>query len=261
MPAEWQNGVDTFAHRGTLETKGKTIAVLGNGFNNIFPKENIKLYQEIIKSGGLIISEYPPDIKAESKYFLARNRIVSGISIGVLIVEAAYRSGTSVTARFATEQNKKVFVLPHEIEDIHGVGTNRLIRKGAILVTSAEEIINEFKFLEYKKIHKDVRKQEINTIQKTKERNREKQERDKKQKEIDRQEQEKKQKEINMSKLKNKKEQKIYKIITTEVISINEICKKSNMPFYEISSILFSLEIEGYIEKVAGGYRCILNKE
>lgn len=251
MPAEWQNGIDTSAHKGTLEANGKTIAVLGNGFNNIFPKENIKLYQDIIKSGGLIISEYPPDIKAESKYFLARNRIVSGISIGVLIVEATHRSGTSVTARFATEQNKKVFVLPHEIEDTHGVGTNRLIRKGAILVTSAEEIINEFKFLEYKKVHKDVKKQEINMIEKTKERNREKQE----------QEQEKKQKEINKSKLKNKQEQKIYKIITTEVTSINEICKESNMPFYEISSILFSLEIEGYIEKVAGGYRCILNKE
>lgn len=249
MLAEWQNGIDTSAHKGTLEANGKTIAVLGNGFNNIFPKENIKLYQDIIKSGGLIISEYPPDIKAESKYFLARNRIVSGISIGVLIIEAAYRSGTSVTARLATEQNKKVFVLPHEIEDMHGVGTNRLIRKGAILVTSAEEIINEFKFLEYKKVHKDVKKQEINTMRKTKERNREKQEQDKKQKEI------------NMSKLKNKQEQKIYKIITTEVTSINEICKKLNMPFYEISSILFSLEIEGYIEKVAGGYRCILNKE
>lgn len=249
MPAEWQNGIDTSAHKGTLEANGKTIAVLGNGFNNIFPKENIKLYQDIIKSGGLIISEYPPDIKAESKYFLARNRIVSGISIGVLIVEAAHRSGTSVTARLATEQNKKVFVLPHEIEDMHGVGTNRLIRRGAILVTSAEEIINEFKFLEYKKVHKDVKKQEINTMRKTKERNREKQEQDKKQKEI------------NMSKLKNKQEQKIYKIITTEVTSINEICKKSNIPFYEISSILFSLEIEGYIEKVAGGYRCILNKE
>lgn len=248
MPVEWQNGIDTSAHIGTLEAYGKTIAVLGNGFNNIFPKENIKLYQDIIKSGGLIISEYPPDIKAESKYFIARNRIVSGISIGVLIVEAAYRSGTSVTARLATEQNKKVFVLPHEIEDMHGVGTNRLIRKGAILVTSTEEIINEFKFLEYKKVHKDIKKQEINTMRKTKERNREKQEKYKKQKEI------------NMNKLKNKKEQKIYKIITTEVTSINEICKKSNMPFYEISSILFSLEIEGYIEKVAGGYRCILNK-
>jgi len=241
----WQNGIDTFAHRGTLDANGKTIAVLGNGFNNIFPKENIKLYQNIIKSGGLIISEYPPDVKAESKYFIARNRIVSGISIGVLIVEAAYRSGTSVTARFATEQNKKVFVLPHEIEDKHGVGTNRLIRKGAILVTSTEQIINEFEFLEYKKVHKDVKKQERNTLQETRE------------KEL----KEKKQKEINMNKLKNKKEQKIYDIITTEIISINEICKKSNIPFYEISSILFSLEIEGYIEKVAGGYRCILNKE
>ena len=140
---EWQNGIDTVAHKATIEAGGKTIAVLGCGFSNIFPKENIQLYYDIIKNNGLVISEYPPDIRAESKYFLERNRIVSGISIGVLVVEAKYRSGTSVTARLAKEQNKKVFVLPHEIGNKNSVETNRLIKKGAVLVNSTKEIIDE----------------------------------------------------------------------------------------------------------------------
>ena len=142
-------GIDSAAHIGTMEAGGKTIAVLGNGFNHIFPKENIELYKEIIRKGGLIVSEYPPDTEAKSNLFLERNRIVSGLSIGVLVVEAAHRSGTSVTAKLAESQGRKVFVLPHEIDDKYGVGTNNLIKKGAILITSTRDIINNFKFLRY----------------------------------------------------------------------------------------------------------------
>ena len=114
---EWQYGIDTVAHKSTLKSKGYTIAVLGNGFNNIFPIENIPLYHEIINKNGLVLSEYPPEEKAKSKNFLERNRIVSGLSKGILIIEAMHRSGTSVTARLAKEQERKVFVLPHEIDD------------------------------------------------------------------------------------------------------------------------------------------------
>ena len=160
-------GIDSAAHRGTLKVRGKTIAVLGSGFNNIFPKENIKLYHEIIKNNGLVITEYEPNIEPSSNRFLERNRIVSGLSIGILVVEAAHRSGTSVTARLATEQEKKIFVLPHEIDDIHGVGTNRLIRNGAILVTSPREIIEEFEFLEYK----ELKINNTNSINKSKRKN------------------------------------------------------------------------------------------
>ena len=105
----WHYGIDTIAHRTALEENGKTIAVLGNGFNHIFPIENKKLYQEIIKNSGLIISEYSLEEKATSKKFLERNRIVSGIALGVLVIESAYRSGTSVTAKLAKQQEKKVF--------------------------------------------------------------------------------------------------------------------------------------------------------
>lgn len=102
-------GIDSASHRGALEANGKTVAVLGSGFNNIFPKENISLYNEIIKNGGAVITEYDPNTKPESSFFLARNRIVSGLSIGILVVEAMYRSGTSVTAELAKQQSRKIF--------------------------------------------------------------------------------------------------------------------------------------------------------
>lgn len=216
-------GIDSQAHIGTLEAKGKTIAVLGSGFNYIFPKENKELYDEILKNNGLIISEYSPDTQPASELFLQRNRIVSGISIGILVVEAAYRSGTSVTAKLAKEQGKEIFVLPHEIGDIHGTGTNRLIRQGATLVTSTKEIIEEFDFLKYIKIGNM-------------------------QKEIS---------ENKKRKIKNEEYEKIYKLIENGEVTINQIYKKSGRSVKEINNILIMLEIEGYITKSAGGYKCV----
>lgn len=216
-------GIDAEAHSATLKAKGKTIAILGNGLNHIFPEENKELYYEILKNEGLIISEYPPDTKPSSNFFLERNRIVSGISIGILVVEAAFRSGTSVTAKLAKEQDKKVFVLPHEIGDSHGIGTNKLIRQGATLVTSTKEIIEEFNFLKYKEIE--------NVQQKTKENKK--------------------------KKIANKEYQRIYELIDNGESNINEICKKSGKTIKEINNILFMLEVEEYIIKTAGGYICV----
>ena len=212
-------GIDTAAHIGALKQNGKTIAVLGNGLNYIFPQKNKKLYNEILENDGLIISEYPPETEPASNLFLERNRIVSGISIGILVIEAAYRSGTSVTAKFAKEQNKKIFVLPHEIDESHGVGTNQLIRKGAILVTSTKEMIEEFAFLNYKE------------IEKTEER-------------IDK-------------KIVKKEYKEIYELIANGVNTINEIYRKSNKPMSEVNRILFMLEVEEYITKTKEGYLCV----
>lgn len=211
-------GIDSHAHIETLNNNGNTIAVLGNGFNNIFPKENINLYRKIIESNGLIISEYPPNVKAKSEFFLERNRIVSGLSIGILVIEAAYRSGTSVTARIAKEQGKKIFVLPHEIGDIHGVGTNNLIRKGATLVTSTKEIIKEYDFLKYKKISKKENlKIEFKTIE----------------------------------------EKQVYLLLKSKITNINIISDKLQLPINKINEILFMLELHGYIKKKKGVYECI----
>lgn len=224
-------GIDTAAHKGTLQEKGKTIAVLGNGLKNIFPKENIELFNNIIKQGGLVISEYPPKEKANSKHFLERNRIVSGISLGILVVEAAYRSGTSVTAKLAMEQGRKIFALPHEICDLHGVGTNRLIQNGAKIITTTKDIIEEFPFLTYKTIPKNKLK---NSKQKS---------------------------EFKRKKCTNKRYNAIYKYITKKTISLEEIYQKSNKNIVEINQVLLILELEGYIKKVEGGYQCILEKK
>lgn len=123
---------------------GKTIAVLGNGPKVIFPLENTEIYTEIIKKGGAIISEYPDVTKPQSEYFRRRNRIVSGLSLGVLIVEAELRSGTSITARYAREQGKDVFCIPNARGNGKGIGTNIQIQKGAKLVLEPSEIIEKY---------------------------------------------------------------------------------------------------------------------
>lgn len=108
-------GIDSIAHKTALKYGGNTIAVLPCGFNNIFPEENIELYNEIIEKNGAVITEYELNTKAEYQKFLDRNRIVSGLSMGVLVVEAAYRSGTTVTARDALKQKRDVFCIPRKL--------------------------------------------------------------------------------------------------------------------------------------------------
>ena len=130
-------GVDTIAHKSALEIGGETVAVLGSGFDNIFPKENIKLFNQIIEKNGLIISEYSPNEYAKSSNFPQRNRIVSGLSDGVLIVEAGYRSGTTITAKLAKEQEKKIFAIPGSLDNIvNGLYVDKIIQKNYISVNS-----------------------------------------------------------------------------------------------------------------------------
>ena len=147
-------GVDSYAHLGCLSTYkenqncgkshtncGKTIAVVGNGLDMIYPKENIELANEIIKSGGAIISEYPCGTKPDKMNFPARNRIISGISSGIIVVEAKEKSGTLITVDFALEQGRDVFVVPGNINSINSVGTNDLIKQGAKIVTAYMDIL------------------------------------------------------------------------------------------------------------------------
>lgn len=134
-------GIDSVAHETCLEFGGKTIAVLGSGFKNIYPKENTELFYKIIDNGGLVISEFSLEEPVQMKNFPKRNRIISGLSDGVLVVEAAYRSGTSITVRNAITQGKKIFCIPNSIGNKNSYGTIELAKKGAIMVTSAEDIL------------------------------------------------------------------------------------------------------------------------
>ncbi len=134
-------GIDASAHLGALEAHGKTFAVLGNGLSEIYPKTNEKLAKKIIASSGAIISEYPPGMPSLPHHFIQRNRIVSGLSQGVLVIEAPEKSGALATASFALDQNREVFVIPGPIHHPNFKGSNELIRGGATLITKFEHIL------------------------------------------------------------------------------------------------------------------------
>ncbi len=136
-------GIDTAAHQGALRGGGRTIAVLGNGLDKIYPAQNEKLAEEIIKTGGAIVSEYEPDEPSFPANFIERNRIISGLSVGVIVVEAPMHSGALTTAGFAGEQGRNVWVVPGPISHPNYVGSHALIRDGATLVTKTTEILED----------------------------------------------------------------------------------------------------------------------
>ncbi|HVI08607.1 MAG TPA: DNA-processing protein DprA [Candidatus Binatia bacterium] len=133
-------GVDTASHRGAISAKGKTIAVFGTGVDVIYPKENSRLAEQILALGGAIISEFPLGTFAAPQNFPIRNRILSGMSVGVLVVEAAEYSGTRITARCALEQNRDVFAVPGNVTNKNSWGPNTLIKQGAKLVATWEDV-------------------------------------------------------------------------------------------------------------------------
>jgi DNA processing protein len=136
-------GVDTFAHRGAVSAKGKGIAVFGTGADVIYPKENTRLADQILSLGGTLISEFPLGTFAAPQNFPIRNRIISGMSFGVLVVEAAEYSGTRITARCALEQNREVFAVPGNVTNRNSWGPNTLIKQGAKLVATWEDVWEE----------------------------------------------------------------------------------------------------------------------
>ena len=136
-------GIDSAAHRGAIAANGRTIAVFGCGLKYVYPAANFRLSKEIEKRGALI-SEYPFDTEAYPSQFPARNRIISGMSLGVIVVEAGEKSGSLITADFALEQGREVFAVPGNITSTNSKGTNELIKNGAKLVSRIEDILEEF---------------------------------------------------------------------------------------------------------------------
>jgi len=140
-------GIDTQAHKGALQAKGRTVAVIGCGIDVVYPAENKQLADEIVGKGGAVVSEFPFGVQPDRQTFPMRNRIVSGWSLGIVVVEANLQSGALITANFAGEQGRHVFAVPGRADSALSKGSNKLIKDGAKLTEDAEDILSEFEYL------------------------------------------------------------------------------------------------------------------
>ena len=224
-------GIDSCAHKSCLEAKGKTIAVLPSGFNKVFPKENEGLLEEIIQRGGTVITEYPPDFEKTQESCRQRNRIMSGLAIGTLVIEAEKRSGTSITVGYTNEQGKKAYAIPSSIYNSKGIGTNIMIKEGsAKAVTEVEDIIKDYPELNFKK-REDFEFKNVKTTAKTKEKS--------------------KKKELHKEPIKIDEENlEVYNLLKAKPKDINEIARILNKPISEVTYKIMLLEIEGGIKQL-----------
>jgi DNA processing protein len=207
-------GIDSCAHYGALACGGRTIAVLGSGIDVVYPWENRKLYNAIV-SRGAVVSEYPMGTEPHRYNFPARNRIISGLSLGVLVAEASPKSGALITARLALDQGRDVFAVPGNVYSFKTKGTHNLLRSGAKLVESARDIIEELNF-------------KADAYKQTEEKDSEKT--------------------MDLS----PELQKIYKLIQKEPVHIDELILQSELPSGRISSKLLELELSGFIKQLPG---------
>jgi len=219
-------GIDTIAHKGAIK-EGRTIAVLGSGLNYMYPPENKKLAREICQRGA-VISEFPMNMFPNKINFPRRNRVISGLSLGAVVVEAAEKSGSLITANFALEQNREIFAVPGQAASKTSAGSNSLIKQGAKLVENADDIISEIENrLRYMNIA--AREERANLV---------KQKNDKVK--------------IADSAILSEDEKKIKKSLSYEPIYIDELAKKNDMNITKTGSLLLSLELKRLIRELPG---------
>lgn len=210
-------GIDSFAHFGALKNNGFTCAVLGCGVDIIYPKQNKELYKEIIKKG-CVVSEFLPGTQPLSYNFPLRNRIISGLSEAVVVIEASERSGSLITATYALDQGRDVFSVPGSILSETSKGTNKLIKEGAFPLTSVEDICDLLN-IEYNSNKKDkIRLKKENIIK------------------------------------LDKIESKIYSIINETPMYIDDILKYSNVDIKQLYEVLFELQLKNRITCLSGNY-------
>lgn len=212
-------GIDGVAHQGALDMKGYTLGILGGGIDSLYPRENYRLYEAMENTGG-IISEYGVGFKPKSRWFPERNRLISGMSEGILVVEAKVKSGSLITIDLGMEQGKNIYAIPGKIGDKNSEGCNNIIKQGAKLVTSVEEILEDF--YQYENIVKLGNRSEakMEAIEKS---------------------------------LANE-EKIVYSFIRLEPKHVDDITNYVNLPVQEVTNILFTLEIKGYIKQVVKNY-------
>ena len=204
-------GIDSAAHRGALSVGGRTIAVLGCGVDIVYPRENRRLFEEITAHGA-VISEFPLSTPPEGVNFPKRNRIISGLSLGVVIVQANSRSGSLITAGLALEQNRDVFAVPGNVGMAGSRGTNRLIKQGAKLIESAEDILEEvLPRFQHRGLEPEDRKLSL-----------------------------------------EEEEERVFCLLEDEPIHIDSIIAQTRMSASRVSTILLQLELKGLVQQLSG---------
>ncbi|MCL9783009.1 DNA-processing protein DprA [Vibrio sp. S4M6] len=214
-------GIDGYAHDGALKNAGKTIAVLGSGLEQVYPSRHRGLSQRITEQGALV-SEFLPHIKARSNHFPRRNRIISGLCTGVLVVEAAERSGSLITARYAAEQGRDVFAIPGSIHNPNNRGGNQLIKSGACLVQKTQDVLNEIEILVNWSINSNKSVQVATFVQNDG------------------------QEELPFS--------EVLANVGIEATPVDIVADRTNIPVHEVMMQLLELELSGHVVAVSGGY-------
>ncbi|OGH12825.1 MAG: DNA protecting protein DprA [Candidatus Levybacteria bacterium RIFCSPHIGHO2_01_FULL_40_10] len=202
-------GVDGIAHKTAIEHKGSTIAVLGCGVDCPYPRENERLYESILDSNGLIISEYPLGMPANQGTFPARNRIIAGLSIAVLITEAAEDSGSLITADHAIKQGKTVFAIPGPITSMMSKGALKLLKQGAKLAQSAQDILDELNIKNTQSKSGDRKKMDLPNL--------------------------------------TKDEKKVFDVLNKEEMTMDELVRATKIPISKLSTLLSEMELEGIL--------------
>ncbi|WP_083429779.1 DNA-processing protein DprA [Rickettsiella grylli] len=228
-------GIDGAAHQGALFDKAATIAVLGSGIECIYPSCHRALANEIVEKGGLLISEFFPNTSPKANYFPRRNRIISGLSLGVIVVEASLRSGSLITARYALNQGREVFAIPGSIRSLLSQGCHALLKDGATLVENCEDIIQSLSFLPQcvlssdkdnvgvKRGHNKIPRSPL-TPQK------------------------------NQRSSLDSQDKKLVECLGFETTSIDSVLARTKLPITTVLDRLSILQLQGYIDKVPGGY-------
>ena len=210
-------GIDGLSHHGALLGGFTTIAVLGTAIDKMYPRRHIKLAEDILQNDGVIISEFSPNTPGRPEYFPRRNRIISGLSVGTLIVEAAIKSGSLITARYALEQNREVFALPGNIHNPMSAGCHHLIQQGAKLVTCVEDINEEFQHLILPITSKNEDKSEKNMSQ-------------------------------------SLASDKLLDSVDFEITALDIVAQRSGIEVADVMSQLLEYELRGLVTSVPGGY-------
>jgi len=210
-------GIDTAAHQGALSGKGRTICVLGTGISIVFPPENGDLFERIAANGA-VISQFPFNRKADKQSFAIRNRIVAGMTLGTVVVEANLTSGALITANFAVEYGRQVFAVPGRIDSPRSKGCHELIKKGAKLCEGAEDILSEFEYL-FPASNKPPAPNETGVLPA-----------------------------LDLS----ENEQRVFSALDSEELTTDDVIRKSGLPSSAVSVALFSLEMKRLVKQLPG---------